>query len=608
MMRLVACTIALMSVLDVTMARAGVVLPLSEEQEQRLYAQLEAPDGVYAFATALTLGHASAGPADTFVCNATLIAPRWAITLAHCLTGSDGPSAQDDLRLLVGSTNLEEGEAVRVKRTVLQGADDKDSASRRSSNDSRLALLELEREVSPRPIKIAHYTYRPKSSDRHEIGDSVVAGWGQIAESRIASTRLNRQRSLTVRLVSRETCNGDTMYAGKVRDDEFCAQSAFEGVDACTGFSGAPLVVPAQSGDFNLLGLVSWGEGCARKDRPTVYIDVTRYLPWIEKTIGLSVVGAPRPWRSWAQTASVSRRDGAILHTGEPRYIGTTDMPGLDVVYFPTAVAPRPIQGRVVAPGSGYSLAAAGQYRYLVSIGHSDVPPDQGHLCGGILVQSRWEDVDGARVPKGWVLTAAHCVAQFTSDPSRIKLRLALNNDVLSLPGGPRLTATKIVVHERFHTPPFNNHKNDIALIEFRFQDTTPVNLRLPPLVPEDAEGELMEKIRSGYVVGYGMDSLSPYGRLSVYLNQVRVDLITKEQCAAYADLRSLVGDNELCAGNEAGDSCAGDSGGPLLIWDDAYGYMVIGLVSWGKGCGSNLPGVYVRVSAYKDWIEAKLK
>lgn len=606
MMRIVACTIALVSVLDVTMACAGVVLPLSDEQEQRLYAQLEAPDGVYAFATALTLGRASAGPADTFVCNATLIAPRWAITLAHCLASSDGRLPQDDLRLLIGSTNLEEGTAVRVTRTVLQGTDDKGNTSRRSSNDSRLALLELERDVAPKPIKVAHYSYRPRSSDRREIGNSIVAGWGHIAESRIASASLNRQRSLTVRLVPRETCNQDTMYAGRVRDDEFCAQSAFEGVDACTGFSGAPWWCRHKAATSIFSGWSAGGRGAREKIGPTVYIDVTRYLGWIEKTIGQSVAGASRPWRSMGETASVAHQDGAVRQARRPRHVGTSDLPGLDVVYLPAALAPPSVQDRVVAPGSGYLLAARGQYRYLVSIGHSNQPPDQGHLCGGVMVQSRWDDVDGIRVPKGWVLTAAHCVAQFKSDPSRIKLRLALDNDVLSEPGGPRLAATKIVVHERFHTPPFNNHKNDIALIEFRFLRTTPVNLRLPPLVPKDVESELLDKIRSGYVVGYGMDSLSPYGRLSVYLNQVRVNLITKEQCASHPDFGSLVGDNELCAGNEAGDSCAGDSGGPLLIWDDAQGYMVIGLVSWGKGCGSNLPGVYVRVSAYKDWIEAR--
>lgn len=46
-----------------------------------------------------------------------------------------------------------------------------------------------------------------------------------------------------------------------------------------------------------------------------------------------------------------------------------------------------------------------------------------------------------------------------------------------------------------------------------------------------------------------------------------------------------------------------GDSGGPLVCQSNGT-YYVVGLVSWGDGCGKEYkPGVYARVSRFSDWI-----
>lgn len=62
----------------------------------------------------------------------------------------------------------------------------------------------------------------------------------------------------------------------------------------------------------------------------------------------------------------------------------------------------------------------------------------------------------------------------------------------------------------------------------------------------------------------------------------------------------------QLCAGTGYSDSCQGDSGGPLVQRGTAAEPVQVGVVSWGLGCGrAESPGIYMRVSAYADWISA---
>lgn len=74
------------------------------------------------------------------------------------------------------------------------------------------------------------------------------------------------------------------------------------------------------------------------------------------------------------------------------------------------------------------------------------------------------------------------------------------------------------------------------------------------------------------------------------------------------------LGSGQLCAGGVQGkDSCAGDSGGPLMTlypYKVEYYYFLVGVVSFGPTpCGlKNWPGVYTRVSNYVDWIKQNIR
>ena len=90
----------------------------------------------------------------------------------------------------------------------------------------------------------------------------------------------------------------------------------------------------------------------------------------------------------------------------------------------------------------------------------------------------------------------------------------------------------------------------------------------------------------------------------------MQMPLLETEQCIK----KEVYGKNKLgsgmyCAGFLEGgvDTCQGDSGGGMVCQVRGV-KAVLGLTSWGYGCGrANRPGVYTKVADYIDWIGDKL-
>lgn len=111
---------------------------------------------------------------------------------------------------------------------------------------------------------------------------------------------------------------------------------------------------------------------------------------------------------------------------------------------------------------------------------------------------------------------------------------------------------------------------------------------------------------RIGTVVGWGRTSEG--GELPGIVNHVKVPILTIGDCRNQKYKSSRITTSMLCAGKPNQDSCQGDSGGPLLL-SSGYKYHIVGIVSWGVGCGrEGYPGVYTRVSKFVPWIKANLE
>jgi secreted trypsin-like serine protease len=92
-------------------------------------------------------------------------------------------------------------------------------------------------------------------------------------------------------------------------------------------------------------------------------------------------------------------------------------------------------------------------------------------------------------------------------------------------------------------------------------------------------------------------------------LMEVSIPVVDQDVCEE-AMINTFTGetyitDNMLCAGEKEGgkDSCTGDSGGPLAVYDDAQ-WKLLGIVSWGDGCArENYYGVYTNVGNFNSFI-----
>src|SRR5262249_31949823 len=78
-------------------------------------------------------------------------------------------------------------------------------------------------------------------------------------------------------------------------------------------------------------------------------------------------------------------------------------------------------------------------------------------------------------------------------------------------------------------------------------------------------------------------------------------------------NIGKIVTDGMICSGRleTKRDACHGDSGGPLFAQGPGGTFTLVGLTSWGEGCGNTdkgLYGIYTRVARYADWIQQNAK
>ncbi|XP_066033668.1 acrosin-like [Chamaea fasciata] len=117
-----------------------------------------------------------------------------------------------------------------------------------------------------------------------KLDNCWIAGWGSTtARAQGSSGRLQEAK---VQLINSQLCNSTAWYAGQVHPYNLCAGYPQGTIDTCQGDSGGPLMCKDNTAEYWwVVGLTSWGEGCARPKRPGIYTSTRHFYHWIDYNI-----------------------------------------------------------------------------------------------------------------------------------------------------------------------------------------------------------------------------------------------------------------------------------------------------------------------------------
>jgi len=254
------------------------------------------------------------------------------------------------------------------------------------------------------------------------------------------------------------------------------------------------------------------------------------------------------------------------------------------------------VQNLQPAPGSE-SSAEFGEFPSHVAILKRLSPGDSLFVCSAVLISNQW------------LATAAHCVRKLR--PEELKVRLGewdVNRDDEFYPF-VESNIRQIVIHPDFQA---SSLANDLALLRM---EATMDPQQMPHIAPaclanpdESFAGERC------WLAGWGKDAFGQRGSFQTQLKKVDLPVVGRPECENALRLNTKLGKffrlhpSAICAGGERGkDACEGDGGSGLYCTDPNSGLSrVVGLVSWGIGCGQGgVPGVYTSLAALAPWLES---
>lgn len=231
----------------------------ADEGTQTIVGGTEATPGRYSYTVALTYNGFQ-------FCGGSLIAPDTVLTAAHCMDGDsfDVVINRHDLRTSAG-------ESIPRKTEIVHPRYDDDSMD----NDFALVFLDRATTENVVPVKLNQDGSYPTDGDT-----SHAMGWGTTSYQGSPSDLL---LEVDLPVISNQECS-QRYPQYSMHDSMIC--TFLPGKDACQGDSGGPLIMSgANANEDKLIGITSWGVGCATSQYPGVFARVSNQIDWIKTTV-----------------------------------------------------------------------------------------------------------------------------------------------------------------------------------------------------------------------------------------------------------------------------------------------------------------------------------
>ncbi|XP_062135455.1 LOW QUALITY PROTEIN: uncharacterized protein LOC133845108 [Drosophila sulfurigaster albostrigata] len=483
-------------------------------------------DGRIVGGTATTIGsfpwQISLQRSGSHSCGGSIYSANIIVTAAHCLQSVSAST----LQVRAGSSYWSSG-GVTSKVAAFRNHEGYNSNT--MVNDIAVIRLSSSLSFSSNIKSIGLASSNPSNG-----ASASVSGWG--TQSSGSSSIPSQLQYVNVNIVSQSVCASSAYsYGSQIRSTMICA--AASGKDACQGDSGGPLVSGGQ-----LVGVVSWGIGCAYSNYPGVYASVADLRSWVVSAAG-NVYYICKMFKFVILLSVVACAFGASIPEGL--------LPQLD--------------GRIV----GGTATTIGSFPWQISLQRSG-----SHSCGGSIYSANI------------IVTAAHCLQSVSASTLQVRAGSSYWSS-----GGVTSKVAAFRNHEGYNS---NTMVNDIAVIRLSSSLSFSSNIKSIGLASSNPSNGA-----SASVSGWGTQS-SGSSSIPSQLQYVNVNIVSQSVCASSSySYGSQIRSTMICAAASGKDACQGDSGGPLVS-----GGQLVGVVSWGIGCAySNYPGVYASVADLRSWV-----
>merc|ERR1711962_229777 len=505
----------------------------------------------------------SKGWDDPF-CGGTIINSNHILTAAHCTRGRTANGIQ--VKTGEHDVTQPDGDTTHNVKKIINHP-----SYNSATVDYDFAILEID------CVEKIDLTDKARAACLPEIGDTAkfeqdvdgtefdVSGWGDRGGSQGFPDILH---VVTVPFVSDATCKS-SYGSSSISKRMICAGNTINGgVDSCQGDSGGPMTwMDNVSKKWKVVGVVSWGAGCADKDYPGVYAEVESVLKWVKDNSD-----------SVCETEPTTEKPSTEKPTTEQPTEKPTEPPpdssdcGIDVF-------DQKIIGGDEAVKHSIPWQAA-----LVSYG------SKNPFCGGTIIDATH------------ILTAAHCTEGETSGQIQV---VTGEHDVTKADGDTVHDVIKIIDHPNYDSYTLDY---DYSILEIDCDYKIKLNdIARAACLPDPGDTAKFEQAAKTdfNVSGWGNTGDS----FPDVLNVVTVPFVKHAICKNKYPPGEIT-KRMICAGNTkigGVDSCQGDSGGPLTWKDTGSGrWKIVGVVSWGYGCAEKqYPGVYAEVEEVLNWVKS---